>query len=595
MDSQIAVVQTDVANIKSMVMTLERDVEGLNFENTRLSNERKQERDYFYSERASYEKSISELKNDLGEANSKILFNSSENEKLRKILDDRLKENSRLKEDIGIIVKEKNEILTNIVLIKTENDRLVHLLFEKISDYKSKVMDWHSQMGQLKVEMSQQIELLKTSYSNDKLQLEDLANSYRKEKEKLTGQLYESSKQIQELQLLNSNLSNEKERLMKSHQDRMQEIEIMNIRHSTILNQKHDEMEQNRERHEKEKRAALDQNSKDLMNKLQAEKQPLLAGLQQMKQKVLDYENNNKYLTVEVERLTQIVNEKVPEAEEWKAKFWALKDERDKQIEEISLEFETYKRAQIQGSDLEVKFKAERTSYETEIMQWKQRLQESESRNANLSNENQKLQILSVERMKEIEQWKNKMIAGGDYAELEALRRQIESLKKEGIDIKEKNLRLQAEKNRIETNISQLMQENDNKKKELVEAYELINSLKDERGGTNKEADIIRKEISMLKTRINNLEGDILIKTETNEHYRRENEELSKNILSLRNQISQNEQEIIKKNKELVEKIQELDVLKMKYEDALNSFGGNAEISKVKYSYTNKNMSMDHK
>ena len=343
-----------------------------------------------------------------------------------------------------------------------------------------------------------------------------------------------------------------------------------------------------KERHEKEKRAVQDQTMKDMQNKLQAEKQPLMQSLQQLKQKVLDYENNNKYLTVEVERLTQIVNEKVPEAEEWKAKYWALKEERDKQIEEISLEFETYKRAQIQGSDLEVKFKAERTSYETEIMQWKQRLQESESRNGNLSNENQKLQILSVERMKEIEQWKNKLIAGGDYAELEGLRKQIEALKREAIEIKEKNLRLQAEKNRIETSISQLMQENENKKKELVEAYELISSLKEERGGTNKEADVIRKEISMLKTRINNLEGDILIKTETNEHYRRENEELGKNILSLRNQISQNEQEIIKKNKELVEKIQELDVLKMKYEDALNSFGGNAEISKVKYSYASK-------
>ena len=190
--------------------------------------------------------------------------------------------------------------------------------------------------------------------------------------------------------------------------------------------------------------------------------------------------------------------------------------------------------------------------------------------------------------MKEIEQWKNKMIAGGDYAELEGLRKQIEALKKELIDIKEKNLRLQAEKNRIETNISQLMQENDNKKKELLEAYELITSLKDERGGTTKEADVSRKEVAMLKTRINNLEGDILIKTETNEHYRRENEELGKNILSLRSQISQSEQEIIKKNKDLVEKIQELDVLKMKYEDALNSFGGNAEISKVKYSYQTK-------
>ncbi len=40
------------------------------------------------------------------------------------------------------------------------------------------------------------------------------------------------------------------------------------------------------------------------------------------------------------------------------------------------MEFETYKRAQIQQCDLEVKFKAERTSYETEIMQLKQRLQE---------------------------------------------------------------------------------------------------------------------------------------------------------------------------------------------------------------------------
>jgi len=588
MDSQIAVVQTDVANIKSMVNTLERDVEALNFENARLSNERKQEREYFYTERGSYEKTIQELKNDLGEANTKILYTSSENEKLRKMIDDRLKEINRLKEDIMIIVKEKNDILSNIVLIKAENDRLVHLLFEKISDYKAKVMDWHQQMAQLRTDMNGQTENMKQNYMNDRQQLEDLANTYRKEKDKMQGQLGEANKQVMELQLIITNLNNEKDRLTKSHQDRMQEIEILNIRHSTLLNQKQDELEQHKERHEKEKRSVRDQTAKDLESKHQAEKQPLLAGLQQLKQKVLDYENNNKYLTVEVERLTQIVNEKVPEAEEWKAKYWALKDERDKQIEEISLEFETYKRAQIQGSDLEVKFKAERTSYETEIMQWKQRLQESESRNSNLSNENQKLQILSVERMKEIEQWKNKMIAGGDYAELEGLRKQIEALKKELIDIKEKNLRLQAEKNRIETNISQLMQENDNKKKELLEAYELITSLKDERGGTTKEADVSRKEVAMLKTRINNLEGDILIKTETNEHYRRENEELGKNILSLRSQISQSEQEIIKKNKDLVEKIQELDVLKMKYEDALNSFGGNAEISKVKYSYQTK-------
>jgi hypothetical protein len=56
MDSQIAVVQTDVANIKSMVLTLERDVEGLSFENTRLCNERKSEREHWYEEKSNYER-----------------------------------------------------------------------------------------------------------------------------------------------------------------------------------------------------------------------------------------------------------------------------------------------------------------------------------------------------------------------------------------------------------------------------------------------------------------------------------------------------------------------------------------------------------
>ena len=56
MDSQIAVVQTDVANVKSMILTLERDVEGLSFENTRLGNERKAERDHWYEERSNYER-----------------------------------------------------------------------------------------------------------------------------------------------------------------------------------------------------------------------------------------------------------------------------------------------------------------------------------------------------------------------------------------------------------------------------------------------------------------------------------------------------------------------------------------------------------
>ena len=108
------------------------------------------------------------MKVDLNDAASKIIFFTSENDKLKKTIDDRLKEISRLKEDVSLLLKEKNDALGNIVIVKAENDRLVHLLFEKVSDYKAKIMDWHGAMNQLKSDLSAQIEAIKQSYANDR-------------------------------------------------------------------------------------------------------------------------------------------------------------------------------------------------------------------------------------------------------------------------------------------------------------------------------------------------------------------------------------------------------------------------------------------
>ncbi len=108
------------------------------------------------------------MKMDLSEAGSKIIFFTSENEKLKKTLDERLKEISRLREEITLAIKEKNDAIGHIVIIKAENDRLVHLLFEKVSDYKAKIMDWHGAMNQLKSDLAAQVEAIKQSYANDR-------------------------------------------------------------------------------------------------------------------------------------------------------------------------------------------------------------------------------------------------------------------------------------------------------------------------------------------------------------------------------------------------------------------------------------------
>ena len=108
------------------------------------------------------------MKIDLSDAGSKIMFFASENDKLKKTIDERFKEISRLKEDVSILLKEKNDALGHIVIVKAENDRLVHLLFEKVSDYKAKIMDWHGAMNQLKSDLAAQIEAIKQSYANDR-------------------------------------------------------------------------------------------------------------------------------------------------------------------------------------------------------------------------------------------------------------------------------------------------------------------------------------------------------------------------------------------------------------------------------------------
>lgn len=138
------------------------------------------------------------------------------------------------------------------------------------------------------------------------------------------------------------------------------------------------------------------------------------------------------------EKYEQIIKEKDSENRE-------IRQELENKTLEIQEEYEILQRKSIfDPKDLEIKFQAERTSYSTEITQLKRKLIDYENRIENLIQENERLNSLSLERQKEINQWKLKNSTVFQKDESEKLKILCENLKKEIIELKEKILRNNA-------------------------------------------------------------------------------------------------------------------------------------------------------
>ena len=83
-------------------------------------------------------------------------------------------------------------------------------------------------------------------------------------------------------------------------------------------------------------------------------------------------------------------------------------------------------------SDFEIRFQAERSAYETQIMQMKHKIAELEATVSDLTREIERLNGLYTEIKKQAEAFKNRygsldQVSGGEY---ELLRRENEMLKK---------------------------------------------------------------------------------------------------------------------------------------------------------------------
>lgn len=448
------------------------------------------------------------------------------------------------------------------------------------------------------------------------------------EREKYNNEIRNLTLLIDEIKKENFVLKQENDSLLYSQRQRMDELNIFtslhqeNVKkHSNVLNElKEKESEcneriQNYERMLKEykkKNYELEAKINECERMFEDYKTKIFVSEQRIKEQKIEIETfimeKEKYIndakinkdtydemirtlsdtvTTQCDDIYQLmqINEKyehiIKEKEE---EILHLNEEFNQRTIELQKEYEIIQRkAIINPKDLELKFQAERMTYVTEITQLKRTLTDYQDRINRLCIENENLNQLSIERQKEINQWKLKNIDLTQKEDHEKLKIVCENLKKENIDLKEKNMKINTEKYDFESKLKRLMRENENSRKELAEAFEIIETLKDD-SQNNKEIYGLKQKIQALNQRNSKMEDEYLRSKEELEKIEMVNGKLKSEICILKEDLFNKEEEYKKKTQEFNQKIKDLNELHKKYDRAINTFESENRISVLKKS-----------
>jgi len=207
-------------------------------------------------------------------------------------------------------------------------------------------------------------------------------------------------------------------------------------------------------------------------------------------------------------------------------------------------------------------------------LQLQQKVVDLENQGEMLLSENERITTLSLERLKEVELWRKKHgQSDEDYTlQVTELRNQLEMFKSNNYDVKQLAIKYSAERSADQSQIKQLKQMNENYKSELEKLYDLMGQRKNDFDSLAQQNEELRRlydkatrqardqgtESQDTKERLEFLERNIVELEQSREQYRK--------------QAERNSVELTRKNKDLVDKIQELDILKMKYEEALANY-----------------------
>jgi len=423
-----------------------------------------------------------------------------------------------------------------------ENERLNQVLAEKNRE----IDDLRRTTPEVNVPESDKARLEADYRRLLEVQLSDATQRFNDEKQILLQQVNELESRISVLVADNERLS----RLVNE-----------NAQNSELWKSRHDELE-------KSKNAEIENLKSSKYREVPVRAQPVGEEEQgELSDKV-------DHLTNEIERLQDHLNSTLKEVGEWRKRYSELEVLRAQELDELRAQFATVKKTQIEAKEVATKFTAERSAYETQIAQLQQRVVDAERQLQLVTAENERFVRLSTTQLAEVEGQKRRQheLKMSQSLELTQLRAQIEVYKANATDVKQLAIKYSADKAADQSQIKQLKQVNENYKAEIEKLYELIEQRKADFDTLNKQNQELVAQYEKLTHQVFEQGNSAAFKIEAFESMKKEVEDLKLSRDEFRQQAERNSVELTRRNKDLVDRLQELDVLKMKYEEGLANY-----------------------
>jgi len=288
------------------------------------------------------------------------------------------------------------------------------------------------------------------------------------------------------------------------------------------------------------------------------------------------------YLSVELDRVQSQLEEKTQEAENLKRELQRVEETKVREIQAMQQNYENLRRNALQVSDQDVRYQAEKAALETEIMQHRQKIGEYELQIRELIQDNQKSKDSNYELQKEVDalraQTNDLTAAHPKFDNVDELKRENEKLRILSLEAHEVKLKFDVDKQNYENQVVQLRKMVQVGKAEVENLYNLVNARRQENDHLIKQLNDARNQVVKMETIYKELENKHMILEKKNDHNLREGQSLAKARDSLKYQVEKGNLELAQKNRELVERIREVDALKAKYEDAIYSIKLNGRI-----------------
>jgi len=504
-----------------------------------------------------------------------------EHQKRREMEDAINKNNNRFNMDISTLENHNRDLRgklgefeSRLISLSSEIQKLTQINLEKtkeIDQWKSRYMNLerdarnHSEelRSSLQARTKEELEMINREYSSKLLDERRMNETELKNVKQILSDLENKLRQA----------ASETERYNLSMTEKVREVDLLKANFANFERQKNEEMRDLVSRLEREKNEWMERESRSNQAKFNEEKSRQEIKMREISNHILGFENQMRNLSLEIERLQGLLRDKTRDEENLRQEFMRMEGAKNAEIRSLQEHFEGLRKSALKEIDVDSRYQAERAALEAEIVQNRQKISEMDVIIKELIQENERLRAAQNDFEKEIENLRTEnktrnTIVGGDF---EALRAENERLRSGYLESNELKSRFDIEKQNFENQKVQLMQNLMVNKAEIDKLYNLLDVRRQENELLNRQLNEERDETSRLEGVCKELEGRCVILNNKYDQLEKETIQIQRARDTFKSQLERGNIEVAQKNRELLEKIKEVDTLKLKYENSISN------------------------